>query len=81
MGIFAIAVGACIAIGVLLYKNWDKIKEVAGIVASAVVGFFKTMGKGVSMILSDLKETVTGILDAIGTLVSNVVSSIVKFVT
>ena len=29
-GIFAIAVGACIAIGVLLYKNWDKIKEVAG---------------------------------------------------
>lgn len=80
-GIFAIAVGACIAIGVLLYKNWDKIKEVAGIVASAVVGFFKAMGKGVSMILSDLKETVTGILDAIGTLVSNVVSSMVKFVT
>ena len=29
-GIFAVAVGACIAIGVLLYKNWDKIKEVAG---------------------------------------------------
>lgn len=29
-GIFAIAVGACIAIGVLLYKNWDKIKEMAG---------------------------------------------------
>lgn len=80
-GIFAIAVGAAIAIGVLLYKNWDKVKEVAGIVASAVVGFFKAMGKGVSMILSDLKETVTGILDAIGTLVSNVVSSIVKFVT
>lgn len=29
-GIFAIAVGACIAIGVSLYKNWDKIKEMAG---------------------------------------------------
>lgn len=80
-GIFAIAVGAAIAIGVLLYKNWDKVKEVAGIVASAVVRFFKIMGEGVSMILSDLKETVTGILGAIGTLVSNVVSSIVKFVT
>lgn len=80
-GIFIAAVTACIAIGVLLYKNWDKIKEVAGIVASAVVGFFKTMGEGASMILSDLKETVTGILNAIGTLVSNVVSSIVKFVT
>lgn len=80
-GIFIAAVTACIAIGVLLYKNWDKIKEVAGIVVSAVVGFFKTMGEGVSMILSDLKETVTGILNAIGTLVSNVISSIVKFVT
>lgn len=80
-GIFIAAVTACIAIGVLLYKNWDKIKEVAGIVASAVGGFFKKMGEGVSMILSDLKETVTGILNAIGTLVSNVISSIVKFVT
>lgn len=29
-GIFVIAVGAAIAIGVLLYKNWDKIKELAG---------------------------------------------------
>ncbi len=80
-GIFAIAVGAAIAIGVLLYKNWDKVKEVAGIVASAVVGFFKAMGEGVSMILSDLKETVTGILGAIGILVSNAASSIAKFVT
>lgn len=80
-GVFAVAISAAIAIGVLLYKNWDKIKEVAGIVASAVVGFFKAMGEGVSMILSDLKETVTGILGAIGTLVSNVASSIAKFVT
>ena len=80
-GLVIAAIGAAIAVGVLLYKNWDKIKEVAGIVASAVVGFFKTMGEGVSMILSDLKKTVIGILNAIGTLVSNVVSSIVKFVT
>lgn len=29
-GIFVLAVGAAIAIGVLLYKNWDKIKEMAG---------------------------------------------------
>ena len=80
-GLVIAAIAAVIAAGVLLYKNWDKVKEVAGIVASAVVGFFKAMGEGASMILSDLKETVTGILDAIGTLVSNVVSSIAKFVT
>lgn len=29
-GVFVLAVGACIASGVLLYKNWDKIKEMAG---------------------------------------------------
>ena len=80
-GPVTIAIASAIAIGVLLYKNWDKIKEVAGIVASAVVGFFKTMGKSVSMILSDLKETVTRISNAIKILASNVVSSIVKFVT
>ena len=80
-GLVIAAIAAVIAAGVLLYKNWNKVKEVAGIVASAVVGFFKAMGEGASMILSDLKETVTGILDAIGTLVSNVVSSIAKFVT
>lgn len=29
-GVFVLAVSATIAIGVLLYKNWDKIKEMAG---------------------------------------------------
>ena len=29
-GLVVIAIGAAIAIGVLLYKNWDKIKETAG---------------------------------------------------
>ena len=29
-GVFVLAVGAAIAIGVLLYKNWDKIKVTAG---------------------------------------------------
>nr|DAG73642.1 MAG TPA: minor tail protein [Caudoviricetes sp.] len=79
-GIFAIAVGACIAIGVLLYKNWDKIKEVAGIVASAVVGFFKAMGEGVSALLTDLKDTFVGIWDAISKLTSSVWKAVSGFV-
>ncbi len=29
-GLVVVAIGAAIAIGVLLYKNWDKIKEMAG---------------------------------------------------
>ena len=79
-GVFAIAVGAAIGIGTLLYKNWDKIKEVAGIVASAVAGFFKKMGEGVSYILKDLGETVSGIWDAISKLTSSVWKSVSGFV-
>lgn len=79
-GIFIAAVTACIAIGVLLYKNWDKIKEVAGIVASAVVGFFKTMGEGVGYLIKDLKETVSGIWNAISTLTSTVWKNVSTFV-
>lgn len=79
-GVFAIAVGAAIAIGVLLYKNWDKIKEVAGIVTSAVVGFFKEMGEGVGYLIKDLKKTVSGIWNALLTLTSTVWKKIVTTV-
>ena len=78
-GLVIAAIGAVIAAGVLLYKNWDKIKEVAGIVASAV-GFFKTMGEGVGYLIKDLKETVSGIWNAISTLTSTVWKNVSTFV-
>jgi len=52
--IVAGAIAAVIAIGVLLYKNWDKIKETAGIVADWVVDKWNL-----------LKEKVIGVVDAI----------------
>ena len=55
------AIGAVIAAGVLLYKNWDKIKEVAGNVASAVAGFFETMGTGIAACFKDIRDTASGI--------------------
>lgn len=79
-GLVVAAIAAVIAAGVLLYKNWDKIKEVAGIVASAVVGFFKTMGEGVSTLLTDLKDAFVGIWDAISTLTSTVWKAVSGFV-
>lgn len=79
-GLVIAAIGVVIAAGVLLYKNWDKIKEVAGIVTSAVVGFFKTMGEGVGYLIKDLKETVSGIWNAISTLTSTVWKNVSTFV-
>lgn len=80
-GLVIAAIAAVIAAGVLLYKNWDTIKEVAGTIASAVSGFFKEMGERVSLILSDLKETFSEIWGAISNLTSKVWSGVVGFVT
>lgn len=79
-GLVVVAIAAAIAAGVLLYKNWDKVKEVAGIVASAVVGFFKAMGEGVSALLTDLKDTFVGIWDVISKLTSSVWKALSGFV-
>jgi phage-related protein len=79
-GLVIAAIAAAIAAGVLLYKNWDKVKEVAGIVASAVVGFFKAMGEGVSALLTDLKDAFVGIWDAISKLTSSVWKAVSGFV-
>ena len=80
-GLVIAAIAAVIAAGVLLYKNWDTIKEVAGTITSAVSGFFKEMGERVSLILSDLKETFSEIWGVISKLTSKVWSGVVGFVT
>ena len=64
-GIFAVAVTACIAIGVLLYKNWDKIKEVAGAVWSWIKDKTITFVDGIKSKLSDLAEKIVSIWNGI----------------
>nr|DAM67170.1 MAG TPA: minor tail protein [Caudoviricetes sp.] len=64
-GIFAIAVGACIAIGVLLYKNWDKIKEVAGVVWSWIKDKTVTFVNDIGTKLSNLATKIVAIWDGI----------------
>lgn len=64
-GVFAIAVGACIAIGVLLYKNWDKIKEVAGAVWSWIKDKTIAFVDGIKSKLSNLAEKIVSIWNGI----------------
>lgn len=64
-GIFIVAVTACIAIGVLLYKNWDKIKEVAGAVWSWIKDKTRSFVDGIKSKLSDLAEKIVSIWNGI----------------
>lgn len=62
-GIFAIAVAACIAVGVLLYKNWDKIKEVAGAVWDWIKNKTSTFVNTISSSLKNLASKIVTIWD------------------
>lgn len=62
-GIFIAAVTACIAIGVLLYKNWDKIKEVAGAVWDWIKNKTSTFVNAISSSLKNLASKIVTIWD------------------
>lgn len=62
-GIFIAAVTACISIGVLLYKNWDKIKEVAGAVWDWIKNKTSTFVNTISSSLKNLASKIVSIWD------------------
>lgn len=67
-GIFAVAIAAVIAVGVLLYKNWDKIKEVAGAVWSWI------KDKTVTFV-NDIGSKLKNLASKIATIWNNIKSS------
>lgn len=92
-GIFIVAVTACIAIGVLLYKNWDKIKEVAGAVwdwiknktstfVNTIGSSLKNLASKIVTIWDNIKSSAyqkwTAIWSTVGNLVEKIKDGIVK---
>ena len=59
LGPVAIAIGAAIAVGALLYKNWDKIKETAANLAGAVKEKFTAIKDKVSESWENVKTKTT----------------------
>ncbi len=55
VGIAVLAIGALIAAGVALYKNWDKVKAYVKALATSVVNAFKKLKDGVSSALNFVK--------------------------
>lgn len=73
LGIVAIAIGAVIAIGILLYKNWDTIivklgefwayiKEVFGSIKSFTLGVFSDMASGIKGFVNGIISSINGMI-------------------
>lgn len=60
-----VAIAALIAAGILLWKNWDKVKEFAGRLKDAVVSKFAELRDGVVNWITNLREAVTARFTAI----------------
>lgn len=58
VGLVIAAIAAVIAIGVLLYKNWDKIKEAAGKLKDYLIEKFNALKEGIKQIFIGIKDAI-----------------------
>lgn len=76
IGIAVAIIAALIAVGVLLYKNWDKIKATAQAVKNAVVAAWTQLKAQVAAILKGIRTTASTIWTGIHTKVTSIVTAI-----
>lgn len=65
IGLVVAAIAALIAIGVLLYKNWDTIKEKAGELWQSIKATFDNIKNGISERINSAKDAVRNAIDRI----------------
>lgn len=92
VGIVIAIIAALVAVGVLLYKNWDTVKAKAGEIKDWIVEKWTALKEGVGNAIESLKAKVTAVWEAIKattqaiwngitSAVSNVVNGIKNIVT
>ena len=80
IGIVIAIIGALIAVGVLLYKNWDTIKAKAIEVKDWVVEKFTALKESVVNTFNNIKDRVVSVWNAIKTAITTPIQSAVTFV-
>jgi TP901 family phage tail tape measure protein len=75
------AIAAVIAIGVLLYKNWDKIKEFAGNLWEGIKSGWTNVVEGIKNLFTGIGEFFVGIWDSIKTTFTDAFTAIVEWFT
>ena len=76
VGLVVAGIAAAIAIGVALYKNWDKIKETATNLWNGVKTAFEGIKNTVADKFSAVKDTIGGVMDTAKSVVQEKLSNI-----
>ena len=79
-GPVVLVIAAIVAAGILLYKNWDKIKAAAKQLKDKVSAAFNGMKKAITTALNGIKTVVTTVWNAIKTIVTTVVQFIINLI-
>ena len=80
IGLVVLAIGALIAIGVLLYKNWDVVKEKAGLVWEFLKNTFDNIKNFIGNTVNAINSTVTSVFNKIKDAIMNPIRIAVDFV-
>ncbi|WP_079708082.1 phage tail tape measure protein [Paraliobacillus ryukyuensis] len=76
LALVAAGIAALIAVGILLWKNWDTVKEYAIITWTAIKDFFATVWEGIKSIFTWYIETTRNNLNATWTWIKNTTMTI-----
>lgn len=74
--VIAAVVAAVVALGVIIYKNWDKIKAWTKEMVDKVKGFFEDMKKKITDAVNKVKDTVSNVWNNIKTTVTNAANGV-----
>ena len=81
IGIIIIAIGAAIAVGILLYKNWDTIKEKLSELWQKIKDIWENIKSTIAEKVDAIKEKVSNVFDAIKERVQNNFETLKNFIT
>lgn len=79
IGIAIAAIGAIIAIGVTLCKNWNKIKEFAGKLKDGVMNAWNKLKEGTSKVFNSIKDAIIKPIEKAKNIVKGIVDKIKSF--
>ena len=80
IGIVVVAIGALIAIGVLLYKNWDEVSAFASSVWTGIKDWISNAITATSEVISNVMTTISTTMSNVWTSISTAVSTAWDFI-